>query len=632
MKWYKGIRMFKKICLLLVFLFLGLFLVIKAPFLKAQENGLTKVKSEAIPLEQSAFYVPCEDPDDPSCVPFPENTAHPDPANKDHETLLSNIGFPPNTEVYIVGCINTDNGPFCTTGSQSLDRELNNIPGGDTLNNHPTYQFKAATNPAKSDAEGNLEVIVRSYTPQVTGHFYNAYVVNEQNLNPTSIGIGPSVTPEESLHLETFIQETPTPVPIKIKPRKVRRRVVDQDPKGRMFDIKSLEPIPGVEVTLLDSFKKLFSYKQMVNPQIVLANGEFSFWVPNGIYYLQFAKLPETHIWPVEMDNVHSNYTKAYYCDPDVKNSENMPVPLYYDQFSIVEFNKLVHCDVPLDPGTNAPIRSSVKTVSYGLMKDTLDGSYTFTGIVTHPFTKVQLVGQESQKVVQEIDADKHGSWKATIAASAYPLNEQGLPDKVLLKYIKVDLTAQKTYEAVGGVSFDPLLSYVEGYAYDRTGNIIANAKVGVKQKNNDNVVYLTTANAQGFFQIGSQYLPSFPYDLVFSDPEANKHETVTSSNFLTSNKDYLASKQLNLVAKDERAVPLTTVGVSSFKTLKNSSAAGQQATQDTNENQEENKIEEKSQTSAIFGLLIIVLITAVSGLLIFKLKKKPEIPPPFSL
>jgi len=606
------------VALLLIFGSIGFWLVNSS---LAQENTKIMVKSEPVELDVIALYIPCEDPSDPMCEPYPENTAHVDPTNPDHELRLENEGFPANTDIYIVGCINTNSGIHCTTGSEALDEMLNNLPGGDTMIPDPSYQFKALQNPVKTDENGNLSVIVRSFTAQVTSHIFNAYLVHEEDNAPTTMAIQPSVTPEEALHLQTFTNLTPTETPIRVRPRRVVRRNIEQDPKGRLFDIKSLEPVTGIEVTLLDNFRNLFNYKSLVNPQQVQANGEFNFWVPNGIYYLQFAKLPETHTWPIEMDQVHPNYTLAYYCDPDVKDSENQTVPLYYNQFSIIEFNKLVHCDVPIDPGVNTPWRSSVRTLDYGLTRSSFDNSYTYSGKVTHPFTKVQLMAQSTEKIVQEVEADKLGFWRTTIAAVNYPLTDKGVPDVIILRYVKKDLTTNQSLEPIGGLTFEPLLSYIEGYAYDRAGNIIANAKVGVKQKNSDKVIYLTTADNRGYFKIGSQYLPTLPYDLIFSSPENDLKATMTSSQFLEANSQYLQERQLNLATANNRDVPLTASTVSSFKALKS-----QQPLVD--EQSQTNEQTSNPSQNFTFIILVVALLTLIGfGVYFVVLKKKTNIP-----
>lgn len=614
--------MTSKVSYFLIAFFLSIFLVSYSN-IQAQEGNIIQVKSEPIELYADKMYIPCEDPANPACEAYPENTAHPDPANPDHELLIANEELPANTDFYIVGCINSGTGIHCTTGVEQLDEMLNSLPGGDTMIPDPSYQFKSLTNPVKTDENGNLSVIVRSFSPQVTSHIFNAYYIVDQDLLPTTIAIQPSGAPEQSLHLQSFEQVTPqaSSVGTRIPRRRQRprgQRFVDWDPKGRTFDIKSLEPITEVEVSLLNNFKDLFVYKSIINPQIVQANGEFNFWVPNGIYYLQFAKLPETHSWPIAMDQVHPNYSLAYFCDPEVKDNENMPVPLYYDQFSIIEFNKLVHCDVPLDPGTNPPIKTPVRTIDYGLVKNSLDGSFTFSGKVSHPFTKVQLMAQSTERIVQEIEADKLGFWRTTLLPGSYPLTTEGIPDKIMIRYIKKDLTATQIYEPVGGLTLDPILNYIEGYAYDSNGQILSNARVGIKQKGSDKIIYLTVADDQGYFKIGSQYLPSLPYDLVFSLDKTNV--IVTSSQFLTSNQSYFQTKDLNLVLDNNNSVPLTTVAISSFKAIKSGESL------DGNSSIPTEEIKTKKSGSSANLVIILLLILIATGLVIFKLKKNRNI------
>jgi len=585
---------------------------------EAQTPNLLKVKSAPVALNIDASYIPCEDPSDPLCVAFPAGIEHPNASKKDHEMLLSSGGLLPNTEMYITGCINTASGTKCTTGSSKLDILLNSSPGGDTMVKDPGYEFEALTNPAMTDANGELKVIVRSFTSQVTSHIFNAYYFEDQAFGPTIFEYGPSANPEQALHLQTFREVVPTKVP-KPKPRVVIRRFQDQDPKGRTFDTQSLEPVMGIKVALLDNFKNLFQYKTIVNPQVVKANGEFNFWVANGIYYLSFSNIPPTHTWPVKMEEVNPNYSLAYYCDPDVKNSESNPVPLYYDQFSIIEYNKLVHCDVPLNPGTNTPYRSEVTTLDYGLNKSNGDGQLNYSGRVSHPFTKIIFRGLASKKTIQEIEADKFGFWKLSLPAGSYPLTSDGLPDQMEVWYQKRDLTnRQLQFSAVKGVIFEPLLRYLEGYAYDSNHQIMPYAKVGLKQENSEQVMFLTTADKDGLFRIGSQYIPSFPYDLVFTNPQGST-TLIKTSTFAGENKTYLQQKQLNLISEERENVPLTISSIVSFRNLKAN-------TDYSNAKLPETKTETKKDGSSVFILFLTILILAVAGVLIAsKFRKKNQ-------
>jgi len=609
---------------LVFFVFLTLLATLVTRPLLAQNTNLTKVKSEAVELNIDAIYMPCEDPANALCVPFPTGGVHPVAAKHDHEMGLSADGFPANTDVYIVGCIDTLTTSKCTTGDPALDTLLNSMPGGDTMTADSTHHFKAVQNPVKSDANGAISVIIRSFTPQVVDHFFNAYFTEDQDLSAKATGKNITVTPEEALHLQDFSIATPTPAKVRTPRRPARERRTRNDPKGRIFDAKSLEPVPGIEASLLDNFKRLYEEPNFVNPLSVQLNGEFNFWVPNGIYYLSFSKLPVTHNWPVEMPQVHPNYNLAYYCDPEVKDeSTSQTVPLYYQQFSIIEYNKLVHCDVPIDPGTNPPFRSEVKALTYGLTRSTTDNTFSYSGKQTHPFTKVELIGETTGKVVAEVEADKLGFWSINVVPANYPLDKNGMPDKVLVRYTKKDLTAETQFRSINGTSFDPILRYLEGYAYDSQGKVIPNARVGVKQKNADTVVYLTTADNKGLFKIGSQYLPSLPYDLIFTNPEAGNSLKRTTTDFVEANKDYLIKKSLNLVSTENRDVPLTITATSSFGSL---GLGGDESKPVAQITPEAPKSSQNSLISLFLGFLVIVII---GGLIAVKLshKKTSETP-----
>jgi hypothetical protein len=614
----------KKFGRLVLFVFLAFLMVFVSRPLLAQGSNLTQIKSEAVELSVEALYMPCENPEDALCVPFPEGVEHPFSAH-DHEMGLLMDGFPANVDVYIVGCINTLSGSKCTTGDSKLDAELNGMPGGDSMSADPSHQFRAAENPVKSDANGAINVIVRSYTAETVTHFFNGYYTQEQDLSAQTTGKNISIPPEEALHLQDFSIAAPTPAKLPTT-RSIRIRTVENDPKGRLFDAKSLEPIAGIEASLLDNFKRLYQETNFVNPLTVQPNGEFNFWVPNGIYYLSFAKLPASHSWPVEMAQVHPNYNLAYYCDPEVKDESNsQTVPLYYQQFSIIEYNKLVHCDVPVDPGTNPPLRSEVKAITYGLSRSTTDNFFNYSGKQTHPFTKVELIGQTSGRVIAEVEADKLGFWAMSVAPASYPLDKTGLPENIQVRYTKKDLTAETEFKSVNGAVFEPLLRYLEGYAYDTQGKAIANARVGIKQKNADTVVYLTTANDKGFFKIGSQYLPTFPFDLIFTNPEVGSSLKVTTSDFVVANTAYLTDKSLNLVTTEKRDVPLTVTATTSFGSLglgKDSKSVPVSSVTP--------EAPGASSSNPLIGLFLGFLVIAIiGGLLMVKLSHKKASEPP---
>jgi hypothetical protein len=397
------------------------------------------------------------------------------------------------------------------------------------------------------------------------------------------------------------------------------------DPKGRFFDIRSLEPIPEGEVTLLDKEKKLFNFINLINPQPVKINGEFNFWVPNGIYHLYPNKLPKGYRWPVRMGDVDKNYQKAYYCDPEVKDINNQPVSLYFDQFRIYEYDKLVHCDIPLDPGTNQPYSYDVKTVTYSSFRNADNTRVTYIAGVTHPLTIVYLKETENNKTITTISADKLGRWTFTSEIKNNLLNSNGLPVKLNVFYKKVDLTNKKVYEPVkADVQFDPILSYIEGYAYDENNQIVPNARVGYKQQGTDKIVYVTKTDSQGYFKIPTVYLPTFSYKLVFLASNKQKPVIQSINEFISKNSDYLKKNKINLLKNDpSRILP--------EKVISNEKSTFDKFGQKNNDKELGQTLVNQRKNVSIFQLVIIfviifILIAVLSLFLYLNIKKKKEI------
>lgn len=595
-------------------IFIGLFLFFVSVFfitkIFAQEDLNTQVKSELIEFNYDAIYIPCEDPGVPLCVPYPTNVSvHPDPLHVDHEFGISTSGLPANTDVYIVGCIDTANGIHCTTGDTALDDFLNNIPGGDQMSPDSSHQFKALQNPIKTDANGDLtNVIVRSYTPLATNHYFNGYYISDVEITPTPI-VSPTIVGSDlTIKQSTIDFEKLSPTP---RPRAVRVPMRN-DPKGRFFDSKSLEPIPEGELSLLSSLKKIFIYPKLENPQKVKINGEFNFWVPNGIYYLDIIKKPANHSWPMKLDDVHLNYSKAYYCDTDVKDEKNLPVPLYLQQYSIIEFNKLVHCDVPFDPGTSIPYRSDVKTVTFGISRTNNNTATSYTGQATHPLTGIDLKGEVTGKIAASTTADKLGFWQLIINNNVYPLKTDGAPDRLIAVYTKVDLTnSNQVNKPVNGTIYEPLLTYIEGYAYDKSGNVLSLARVGYRQQGTEKIVYVTTTDTNGFFKIPTRYLPSFGYALVFTPSGSTTPIIYSTSEFSSKNADYLKKNNINLSTK-------TSGEFINTKTVSQETNNISQSNNNTNQNKPlTEKGKNKSNSSSILITILVLIVFAIVAVVI---------------
>ncbi len=389
------------------------------------------------------------------------------------------------------------------------------------------------------------------------------------------------------------------------------------DPEGRLFDSQSLEPIPTGEILLLNSLHKVAVLNNAQNPQSAKVNGAYVFWSPSGTYYLNLGKIPQNYSWPTKLERVNGNYSKAYFCDSSVKNENNQPAQLYTKAYPIPVLNSLVHCDIPLDPGSSPPYRTTVKTIDFSIQRLS-DSSFTYySGNVSHPLTTIILQGEKTGKVVTTKSADKFGFWEAVVDNSSYPVGADGSIDRLVAVYQKNDLTGATRADPVKGAVFEPLLTYVEGYAYDASGVILPLALVGYRQLGDGKVVNVTTADSKGFFRIPTTYLPSFGYELIFT--AGGKVIRQTTSQFIAKNTKYLKDNNLHL---------LTDVKTGTLP----QNPLLQKAKADENEKAEAAAQEKKNESTTgnilLIGFILIFLLAAsVGAVVLIKKKQSSQLP-----
>ncbi len=121
------------------------------------------------------------------------------------------------------------------------------------------------------------------------------------------------------------------------------------DPYGRVFDSRSLEPIPNIQVKALTGISPVEKLAQIFgNPQSTLADGVFNFLVQPGTYYLRVSNLPSKYSFTAT-PKLDPNYAKVY-------SKQDGSTSIYKPDQPIIEVaGKPEHRDIPLDPGTNPP-------------------------------------------------------------------------------------------------------------------------------------------------------------------------------------------------------------------------------------------------------------------------------------
>lgn len=456
------------------------------------------------------------------CLDYPADTAHPDPSHLEHEFKLSTSGLPANKSIYIVGCVQTDSNLACTAGNDTVDDKVRSL--GFQIQKDPTHELAVlGGNPVQTLADGSVSAIARSYTPANTAHSF--FAIYETPISETG-GSG------QSIQYDTF----------KFAQDISKCVSIHWDPEGRIFDSKSLEPIPDVAVKLLDQNKQLvLGVPGLISEMKTFLNGVFNFYAPSGVYHLQPSKSGYT--FPLSINDVDVNYSKAYSCDKIVG------YPLYTDQYPLNEQNIVIHCDVPLNPGKNTPYRSDPKTITYEQIALPGSTSVKYAGQISHPLTIVTLTGETTGKKVETVNADRYGFWATVIPNSNIPKKTNGLPDRLVAMYTKVDLTTGKPSTATKkGIIFEPIPRYIEGYAYNQNGVSLPFAQVAVVVDSSGLIESRTKTDEKGFFAVPSQNLPIFPYSLEIKSSTGSSPVIYTMSEFMEKNQDYLIRENVNLM------------------------------------------------------------------------------------
>lgn len=179
---------------------------------------------------------------------------------------------------------------------------------------------------------------------------------------------------------------------------------------------------------------------------------------------------------------------------------------------------------------------------------------------------------------------------------------------------IKID-SPTPTLKPVG---FNPILSYVEGYAYNQSGNIIPRAKISVKLKADNKLFYQTNADETGFFTIYSNNLPFFEYYLEITDPIVGTSVKQTTNEFIAFNQKYITENDLDLIKSTRASKPIINkeTGRENIILSKPKSIPTSQPT-----------INKTGNQLVVFILIFVFLIVAFALMLFYIIKKRQQIP-----
>lgn len=333
--------------------------------------------------------------------------------------------------------------------------------------------------------------------------------------------------------------------------------VISWDPYGRVFDAVSLEPIADTEVTLIDTLTG--------NQAIQKYNWSNDFTGADGVYNIQVEK---EGTYRIKADPVTSH---TFSLTPKLSpNWSKIYSDLYYPGTDIFEKTNIVtHYDIPLQP-ISTPYREAVAQIVNGTLKSRSMGDFiVYTGRETFPMASVCLIDDAGKTVGKCVNANNIGMFTIAIQKNKVP---QG---KIQITASKVDLNNLDFYKNnqkvetlnIGSLIqdskikkafyFEPILSYVEGYVYDKQGVTIPGAEVLVKLKINNKLFYQTKADDSGLFTIYSNRLPYLEYYLEFINPVTGEKITSSTSEFVSKNKIYLDSGKIDLMKATKEDQPI---------------------------------------------------------------------------
>jgi hypothetical protein len=515
-------------------------------------------------------------------IPDSFNLTWHDPPSPSSLTKYLSGSFHPNSTVYAIACRGGDNGRICSTGNKANDDYLffsdlqtqnttgqtivinNNVGQNTDLTKQilvKFYQVGTQTEGSKqqSDDKGtvNYDAVV-SGTTATTGS-YRFYGIEIMKIKEKDVAI----FEETGQHQGTFEFQLPEVA----EGNCAKISWTHHDPYGVVFDAKSLEPIPGVIVTILDKDQKKVQFPGFINDLPTGADGLFNYSVQPGNYTLVVT--PPKNFKFEDNPPLDQNAQNVY-----VFTDTNGSLCSLYSPKEVIsevidtqkELEKKApdpECrNIALTPLSSPYVAEKVVSMFYDYGKK--NDQYTFDGKVSHPLVIVDIT-QDSKKLAQQ--RANHSGFYSIKVSSASVL--QTAPIEV--SFTKANLTALLTMKfpflkqvfAASPqqiITIDPIFSYIEGYTYDQQNQIIPNAVVKLKLKRTSGTYFQTKSDATGYFSISSNNIPTMEYYLEFTSPKTNKAVTYRTYEFAKKNSVYLKNNQINLITGTKNGVKVTPV------------------------------------------------------------------------
>jgi len=503
--------------------------------------------------------------------------------------LTTDPNLKPNPgTTYILECLGTSKG-LCTTGNAAVDAEVFNTSITD-----PELPFNKATATIgykfegmyKADGKTTEVNPINNPTSDIEPIEWQSSSVDmaRKYMTLNFVDLTQAVTGQENtLQLGTNDWETANRV----------CEIVRWDPYGVVFNSLTLEPVYNALV-YLDYKDTKGNWVQYEDPMGKVKNpyrselgvgtaddGHFSFVVEDGTYRLRVVPPSTTLSFPYDNKRLSSNYKKIYSdIYPGMLVGGTSPTFIY----EIKQSGKIQHRDIPLISQTKTLSERKIREME--VFRNRLNnGKELFKVRLSYPFAKISGVYSTindppvrykqipfGKGVAGDQSADKDGWFSIEVDVSKFTAGEMfGEIDAT-----KVDLTnptvvnkqkintnffslikqqikllinnkffAQADDTSTSTFSFDPIPSYLEGYAYDDKGVIIPNANVGVYLTFSNRPYSQTKTDVNGHFRLSSELLPLMPYKIRYITATGNV-TPITTARFITQNKEYFVKQKID--------------------------------------------------------------------------------------
>lgn len=422
--------------------------------------------------------------------------------------------------------------------------------------------------------------------------------------------------------------------------------LVRWDPFGKIVDAKSLEPLPGVKVTLKTK-RDDGSYTQVTgadvpdgnikNPITTKDGGDFSWVVQDGFYHLLAEKVGYTEVFPakvggssstqnaVDLSQFEGKYTDIYKGDP-IEQVGGVPQ----------------HRNILLEPaaGTEPYHAPQVTVIDKTKFIDKINNRTVFKMRFSHPFTKADFYainqnGEKRQLFTRNANIDG-------VLEVAVPHDELRTGETVdYPEATKVDLTTYTPGQAALGIvhtisqwinsvltigqvsaqtvsntdSPGPILNYIKGCAYDSRGTKLpAGTTVGIYPTFSSKPYYTTTTDSTGCYEITSEYLPEFEYYIRYTTPSGQKIKETTAA-FIKKNADYIKENKVDLNHYKDQDGNITPPRSNTTNNGENNTIGTGQGTAAGG-----NYLDATQKNSPIILILVIILLLLGVGGLVFAL------------